>query len=123
MFRNSELIPAGGRCSCCARPRADRASGGDSPKHMNEPELPPVSREPKDVRALLTGESFKAKIASALPKHLTADRMVRVACTAAQKTPKLLQCTPQSFLLAMLNLSAAGLEPDGRRAHLIPYGT
>jgi recombinational DNA repair protein RecT len=39
------------------------------------------------------------------------------------KTPKLLDCTQESVLQCMLNCSALGLEPDGRRAHLIPYGT
>ncbi len=62
-------------------------------------------------------EEFKR----ALPKHLTADRMVRVALTAMTRTPGLNDCDPQSFLLAMMNLSQWGLEPDGRRAHLIPF--
>lgn len=57
----------------------------------------------------------------ALPKHMTADRFVRVALTALLKTPKLADCTPESVIQCMLNCSALGLEPDGRRAHLIPY--
>ena len=71
---------------------------------------------------LLKGEAFKDRIVNALPKHLTPDRMIAVALTCLNKTPKLAQCDQGSFFQAMLNLSQLGLEPDGRRAHLIPYG-
>jgi recombination protein RecT len=75
-----------------------------------------------DIKSLLTGDKFKNEVARALPKHLTPDRFIRVACTAMTKTPKLAQCTQESFFNALLSLSQLGLEPDGRRAHLIPYG-
>lgn len=57
-----------------------------------------------------------------LPKHLTPERMTRVALTAFLKTPKLLECSTESLTNALLVCSQAGLEPDGRLAHLIPYG-
>lgn len=76
----------------------------------------------KTLRAQLSGDYFKSQVALALPKHMTADRFVRVALTALLKTPKLADCTPESVMECMLNCSALGLEPDGRRAHLIPYG-
>lgn len=75
-----------------------------------------------DIRSLLTGDKFKTEVARALPKHLTPDRFIRVALTTMTKTPKLAQCTQESFFNALLSLSQLGLEPDGRRAHLIPYG-
>ena len=71
---------------------------------------------------LLKGDAFKERIMNALPKHLAPDRMIAVALTCLNKTPKLAQCDQGSFFQAMLNLSQLGLEPDGRRAHLIPYG-
>lgn len=74
------------------------------------------------IRDQISDEYFKQQIAVALPKHMTADRFVRVALTALLKTPKLLDCTKESVIECMLNCSALGLEPDGRRAHLIPYG-
>lgn len=76
----------------------------------------------RDIRALIQSEGVKAQIAMVLPKHLTADRMARVACTAILKTPKLASCRPESLLQALMLCSQAGLEPDGRNAHLIPYG-
>ena len=79
--------------------------------------------KPKTIRDLIMGESAKRQFAAALPKHLTPDRFVRVALTAFNKTPKLLECSQQSILSCLLDCSALGLEPDGRKAHLIPYGT
>lgn len=76
----------------------------------------------KDVRSLIQSDSVKQQMAMVLPKHLTADRMARVACTAILKTPKLATCKPESLLQALMLCSQAGLEPDGRNAHLIPYG-
>lgn len=76
----------------------------------------------KDVRDLLQSPANLAEMAKVLPKHLTPERMVRVALTAFLKTPKLLECTRESLTQALMVCSQAGLEPDGRLAHLIPYG-
>jgi recombination protein RecT len=64
------------------------------------------------------------ELARALPKHITADRVVRVAMTAVRKSPKLAQCDELSFLGALLTAAQLGLEvntPKGE-AYLIPYG-
>lgn len=74
------------------------------------------------IRSLISGEEFKAQIAMALPKHITPDRFIRVALTAMQRTPKLLECTQASLFQSLLTCSQLGIEPDGRMAHLIPYG-
>jgi recombination protein RecT len=37
------------------------------------------------------------------------------------RTPKLEKCDPYSFFSSLLTLAQFGLEPDGRRAHLIPF--
>lgn len=71
---------------------------------------------------MLDSQRAKEQMAKVLPKHLTPERMTRVALTAIMKTPNLLNCTPESLLNAVLLCSQAGLEPDGRLAHLIPYG-
>jgi len=90
-------------------------------EYMSETALTKPTQD-KTLRGQLSGEYFKSQIALALPKHMTADRFVRVALTALLKTPKLADCTTESVIECMLNCSALGLEPDGRRAHLIPYG-
>ncbi len=76
----------------------------------------------RDIRALLASDKVREQIALALPKHLTPERMMRVALTTINRTPKLLQCTPESLLSGLMLCSQVGLEPDGRNAHLIPYG-
>lgn len=75
----------------------------------------------RDIRALIQSDEVKRQMAMALPKHLTADRMARIAVTAIMRTPKLAQCSPESLLNCLMQCSQLGLEPDGRRAHLIPY--
>lgn len=75
----------------------------------------------KDIQELLVSEGFKQKVALALPRHCTPDRFLRVACNALLRTPKLLNCSQASLMKALLDLSTFGLEPDGRRAHLIPF--
>lgn len=86
---------------------------------MNETAL---SKEKNDLRSVLGGDKFKEQIALALPSHMKPERFARIALTALTKTPKLLDCTKESVLKCCMDLSSFGLEPDGRRAYLIPYG-
>ncbi len=83
---------------------------------------PATQTNKRDIRSLIQSDAVKSQMAMVLPKHLTAERMARVACTAILKTPKLANCSPESLLQALMLCSQAGLEPDGRNAHLIPYG-
>lgn len=82
-----------------------------------------VTKAKSDVRDLIEAPKFREEIAKVLPKHCTPERMARVAVTALMKNPTLLDCTPASVLNCLMICSQAGLEPDGRLAHLIPYGT
>lgn len=74
------------------------------------------------IKGALESPQFRDAIAKALPTHMTADRFLRIAVTATLRTPKLMDCTQASLLNCLLQLSQFGLEPDGRHAHLIPYG-
>lgn len=85
---------------------------------------PAVRRQPAPVttiRGLIEGNHFKHEVAKVLPKVLTPDRFIRVALTAVMRTPKLAECDQASFINSLLHLAQYGLEPDGRRAHLIPF--
>lgn len=86
---------------------------------MNTPNTQ-LAVKPQTLRNLIT--TMQPQFQLALPKHLTAERFTRVAITALTRTPKLQDCSPESFIKCLLDLSALGIEPDGRRAHLIPYG-
>lgn len=74
------------------------------------------------IKDQLQNPSIIAQIQKALPSHMSAERMARIAMTALTRTPKLAECTQASFFKCLLDLSSWGLEPDGRHAHLIPYG-
>ena len=69
-------------------------------------------------------EQYKGEIARALPKHMTADRMARIALTECRKTPALLKCKPESLFGAVIQAAQLGLEPGGAMGHayLIPFG-
>ena len=69
-------------------------------------------------------EQFKGEIARALPKHLSSDRMVRIALTAFRMNPKLAQTDPRSVFAAVIQSSQLGLEVGLMgEAHLVPFGS
>jgi len=74
-----------------------------------------------NVRALL--DKMKPQMQMALPRHITPERMVRVAMTAVMNTPKLLDCSKTSLLSAVMSCAQLGLEPDGvlGQAYLVPF--
>jgi len=92
---------------------------------MNETAAKPLAKpSPKsNIRDLLQSEEFRTQIARALPRQMSGNavRFARIALTATFKNPKLLDCSRQSLLNCLLRLSELGIEPDGRRAHLIPF--
>ena len=81
-----------------------------------------ITKQDTSLKGLINSEAMQEQFARALPKHLSPERFGRVAITALTKTPKLQDCTKESVMRCLLDLSAMGLEPDGRRAYLIPYG-
>ena len=68
-------------------------------------------------------EQMKPEIARALPKHLNPERVARIAVTVMRRTPQLAECTPESFLGALMTCAQLGLEPGPLgHAYLVPYG-
>ena len=78
-----------------------------------------LATQRQNIRSFM--EQYKDQFAMALPRMFSPERFVRVALTCINKNPKLLQCTRDSMLACLLDCAALGIEPDGRRAHLIPY--
>ena len=78
-------------------------------------------QESTSIRGWLGSPKFKQEIAKVLPAHVTPERMIRTALTATLRVPNLAKCDESSFFQCMMQLSQLGLEPDGRRAHLIPF--
>jgi recombination protein RecT len=81
------------------------------------------SDEPKDLAHLMANPKVQAQIKAALPRHMTAERMARIATTEMRKVPKLAQCDPMSFLGAVIQCAQLGLEPGNALGHayILPY--
>ena len=62
-------------------------------------------------------------IKAALPSVITPERFTRMVMSALSTTPQLNDCTPESFLGAMMTAAQLGLEPNTPlgQAYLIPY--
>lgn len=87
-----------------------------------------IARRAPDSRiATLRGmlEQAKPRIAAVLPKHLTADRMCKLALVAASQSPQLAACEPVSVIRSVMLSAQLGLDPFGAlgSAYLVPYGT
>ncbi|RTK95946.1 MAG: recombination protein RecT [Neisseriaceae bacterium] len=80
-----------------------------------------AQQQPNTIFALL--EQHKKQIALALPKHMTAERMVRIVTTEVRKVPDLLKCNPVSLFGAVIQCSQLGLEPGNNLGHayLLPF--
>ncbi len=63
------------------------------------------------------------QIESVLPKHMTAQRIARVALVEARRNPRLMECEPLSFIGALMQAAQVGLEPGGSLGHsyLVPF--
>lgn len=61
-------------------------------------------------------------IKSVVPKHMTPERMARIALTTISRTPALAECTPASIIGAVMNCAILGLEPNLiGHAYLVPF--
>lgn len=70
-------------------------------------------------------EKNKTSIAAAVPKHVSIDRLSRVALSELRTNPKLLGCSPPSLMNAVVKAAQLGLEVGGSLGHayLVPYKT
>lgn len=85
---------------------------------------PLATMKPKEqISYLLTQR--KAEIAKMLPKHLNAERLLKVAQIAATTTPALAKCDVASLVGAIGQCAQIGLEPNTvlGHAYLVPFNT
>jgi recombination protein RecT len=78
------------------------------------------NQEQPTIGALI--QQMRPEIQRALPNGMSADRMARLALTVLRKTPKLANCTAESFAGSLLTAASLGLEPGNGEAYLVPYG-
>lgn len=68
-------------------------------------------------------DQLAPQLQRALPKHMTGDRMARIALTQVRLNRQLAACDPRSFAAALLTAASLGLEPGvNGEAYLVPYG-
>ena len=67
-------------------------------------------------------EKMKPQLAQVLPKHVTLDRLSRIALTTIRTNPTLLKCEVSSLMAAVMQAAQLGLEP-GLLGHcyLVPF--
>jgi recombination protein RecT len=95
----------------------------------NIPQAPAAARplaqmKPKEQIAHLL-QSKRGEIAKMLPKHLNAERLLKVAQIAATTTPALAKCDVASLVGAIGQCAQMGLEPNTvlGHAYLVPFNT
>ncbi len=68
----------------------------------------------RSVHDLFAKPGVKSEMTKAIPagSDITADRIIRIATTAIQKTPKLKECEPMSVLACVMEAAAFGFEPN-----------
>jgi len=103
----------------------EEKNGNDKPETgMAKPGGPKDKMRPVDpastIRNLL--DKNKAQIMAALPGMVKPERFIRIALTAVQRNPKLLQADAWSLLGAVMEAAQAGLslDPSRREAALVP---
>ncbi|MEB7738548.1 recombination protein RecT [Escherichia coli] len=84
----------------------------------------PAADNDVDVLRTINTPAMKAQLAAALPRHMTAERMIRIATTEIRKVPELRDCDSTSFIGAIVQCSQLGLEPGSALGHayLLPFG-
>lgn len=88
-----------------------------------------VQQNPAQSRVVSPAASFgnflnkhKGQLAAALPKHMSADRMVRLAMTNFSQNKDLAKCDQNSVFASLIIASQLGLEPGvNGQCYLIPY--
>ncbi len=69
-----------------------------------------------------TLDKMKHQMALALPKHMSADRMARLALTAFSQSRDLQACRTETILASLMTATQLGLEPGiNGQGYLIPY--
>lgn len=75
-------------------------------------------------------QTLKAMLAKAapslqavMPRHLSAEKLIKIALLATSRTPLLLECAPTSILQAVMQAAQLGLEVNSPlgSAYLVPY--
>lgn len=82
----------------------------------------PPKREPlAHLKNLL--DASRPSMAAVIPKHLTPERLIKVALVAVSKTPALMAADPMTIVHSVMQAAQLGLDPGGAlgSAYLVPF--
>lgn len=91
---------------------------------LQDKALTPVQQKEKGFQQVITSELAKQfqAMKSLVPKHVTPERLARVALQALSRNPKLMECTPESIIGSIMNCATMGLEPNLiGHAYIVPF--
>jgi recombination protein RecT len=68
-------------------------------------------------------ELYREQIAQAIPKHLTAERIIQLATTLITRSPELAECSTESLLGSVMQASILGFEPVAAlgQCYFVPF--
>ena len=76
-----------------------------------------AQRSSDDLFNLIKSENMQRALSRALPKHIQADRMLRIVLTALRANPRLGESHQGSVIGSLLQLAQLGLEPNTPLGH------
>ena len=76
----------------------------------------------EQIGTTLMSEKFRSNLSQALPENVSVDRFTRIAITAIQQNPDLLDKDRNSLFMGITQCAQAGLELDGKQAALVAFG-
>lgn len=104
---------------------SDENKNGAAATTPQTTENAPAKRNSKPPADSIGGmiEKLKPQIERALPKHITAERLARVALTAVRNNPTLQQADAYSLMGSIMQSAQLGLEPNTPlgECYIIPY--
>jgi recombination protein RecT len=78
-----------------------------------------------DEKMKMLGEyigGYQKQLTTVLPSHMDSNRLLRICYNTVRRTPKLLDCTFESIVGALLESAYLGLEPSvGGQCWLVPF--
>jgi len=87
---------------------------------LNEVKKAVTTTNKTDLPTLIKNSVGELK--KALPQHMNAERLVRIALTSMRLNPELYKCTSESFLGALFQSAQLGLEPNIEgQAYILPF--
>ncbi|MDB4874424.1 MAG: recT [Gemmatimonadetes bacterium] len=80
-----------------------------------------VAPAQKTLKDLLTKAT--PSLQAVMPRHINAEKLIKIALLATSRTPLLLECTPSSILQSVMQAAQLGLEVNSPlgSAYLVPF--